>query len=69
MFLTADELVALTGLRRPSAQIRWLRSRRIRHFVNAVGHPVIVRAWLVGDQAEAVPLPQRPNLRAVAREA
>lgn len=69
MFLTADELVALTGLRRPSAQIRWLRSRRIRHFVNAVGYPVIVRAWLVGDQSEAVPLPQRPNLRAVAREA
>lgn len=69
MFLTADELVTLTGLRRPSAQIRWLRARRIRHYVNAVGHPVIVRAWLVGEQTEIVPIPQRPNLRAVARGA
>ena len=69
MFLTADELVALTGLRRPSAQIRWLRARHIRHYVNAVGHPVIVRAWLVGEQTETVPIPQRPNLRAVARGA
>ena len=61
MFLTVNELHALTGYRRPSAQIRWLRSRQIKHYVNAVGHPVVMRAWLVGDR-DAVPLPQRPNL-------
>jgi hypothetical protein len=61
MFLTAEELLELTGLRRPSAQIRWLRSRQIRHYVNAVGHPVIARAWLIGDR-ESVSTPQRPNL-------
>jgi hypothetical protein len=68
MFVTADELATLTGLRRPSAQIRWLRSRHIRHYVNAVGHPVIARAWLIGDH-DAVPLPQRPNLQALNRTA
>jgi len=62
MFLTTEELFQLTGLRRPSAQIRWLRSRQIRHYVNAVGHPVIARAWLIGDR-DALPMPQRPNLQ------
>lgn len=61
MFLTAGELHDLTGYRRPSAQIRWLRSRAIKHWVNAAGHPVVMTAWLVGDK-NAVPLPQRPNL-------
>lgn len=64
MFLTPDELLELTGLRRPSAQIRWLRSRHIRHYVNAAGHPVIVRAWLMGH-AEPTPLPTRPDLRVI----
>jgi len=64
MFLTPDELIALTGFRRPGAQARWLRSRGIRHFVNGVGHPVVARAWLDADRG-AVPLPVRPDLRAV----
>lgn len=68
MFLTEEEMVTLTGLRRPSAQIRWLRSRQIKHFVNGVGHPVIARAWLIGDR-DAVPLPQRPNLQVLKRSA
>ena len=65
MFLTADELVTLTGLRRPSAQIRWLRARQVRHFVNAAGHPVVCHSWVSGDGATVTPLPQRPNLRAL----
>ena len=28
MFLTSDELVALTGFKRPSAQVRWLAHKR-----------------------------------------
>lgn len=43
--LTADELVTLTGLRRPSAQIRWLRARRIHHYVNAKNRPVVLQTW------------------------
>ena len=63
-FLTADELAHLTGFRRPGAQIRWLRSRGVRHFVNGAGHPVVARAWIDLDR-EATPVPVRPNLRAI----
>jgi hypothetical protein len=38
-FLSPAELVELTGLRRPSAQIAWLREHRWRYATNAVGHP------------------------------
>lgn len=64
MFLTPAELERLTGYRRPSAQIRWLRSRQIRHWINGVGHPVVASAWIIGEQG-AIPMPQRPNLSAV----
>lgn len=64
MFLTHDELEQLTGYRRPGAQIRWLRSRSIRHYVNGAGHPVVARAWLDTDR-DVVPIPVRPNLRAI----
>ena len=30
MFLTHDEIADLTGLKRPSAQLRWLRERSPR---------------------------------------
>lgn len=65
MFLTPDDLVTLTGYRRPSAQIRWLRARRIRHYVNAASHPVVAHAWLNGS-GEVVAMPKRPNLAAVS---
>lgn len=45
MFLTAAELAELTGYRRPSAQLRWLREHRWRFEVNAVGHPRVARAY------------------------
>lgn len=66
MFLTPPELETLTGLRRPSAQIRFLRARRIRHIVNRAGHPVVARAWLVGIEADIVTI-ERPNLAALRR--
>lgn len=65
LFLTADEMTTLTGVRRPSAQIRFLRSRRIRHIVNRAGHPVVARAWIV-DEADVVAL-ERPNLQILRR--
>lgn len=66
MFLTPDELRTFTGLRRPSAQIRWLRSRRVKHYVNGVGHPVVARAWIVGTETAPTPIERaRPDLRIV----
>jgi len=64
MFLTPAELEQLTGYRRPAAQIGWLRSRGIRHYVNGAGHPVVARAWLDAER-NVVPLPVRPDLRAI----
>jgi hypothetical protein len=44
MFLTDDELRQLTGLKRPTAQARFLASKGIPHFVNAAGRVVVTRA-------------------------
>lgn len=46
VFLTPDELRELTGRARPKAQIAYLRAKRIRHYVNAAGRPVVAKAWL-----------------------
>lgn len=57
-FLTAAEVARLTGYERPSKQIEWLRARRLRHFVNAVGHPVVPRMAVEGtveQRPEAAP--------------
>ena len=61
MFLTPDELVELTGYKRPSAQARWLRDRRWRFELNAAGQPRVARAYLerrmVAKEAGAVDFP------------
>ena len=43
VILTRDELVAITGYKRKSAQARWLRAHRIKYILNAFGHPVVGR--------------------------
>lgn len=53
MFLTADELIELTGLRRPSAQAKWLRAQNIEFRLNPVGHPLVDATALgIGRAAE-----------------
>lgn len=64
MFLTPDELAQLTGSPRKSVQVEYLRSRRIRHYVNRRGEAVVAWAWL-GVGADVVKLRKRPNLEAV----
>ena len=66
-FLTPTELVELTGYRRRSKQIEWLRSRRLRFWINGLGHPVVSRAMLLGENV--VSLPQGPNLSALKERA
>ena len=44
MFLTVKELIELTGLTRPSAQIRWLRLNGLDVLVRADGRPIVSRA-------------------------
>ena len=42
-FLSADDLVLLTGYKRPADQARWLDRNRIPFTINAKGHPVVPR--------------------------
>lgn len=42
-FLGDDDMVKLTGYKRPADQIRWLRDRGIPHTVNARNRPVVLR--------------------------
>lgn len=44
MFLTHAEVERLTGKKRPSAQIRWLRKRGYRIDVNGLGEPILAIA-------------------------
>ena len=39
MFLTREQVQELTGYRRPSAQIKQLRSQGVHYFVAADGYP------------------------------
>ena len=41
MFLTPDELVTLTGYKRPADQVRWLERNGVPHWINAQGRPVV----------------------------
>lgn len=55
MFLTAEEIAELTGIRggkkacpREVRQITALRKMKIPHYVNAAGRPVVARAVIEG---------------------
>lgn len=41
MWLTEEQTIDLTGYRRPSYQISWLKARGMRFFVRKDGHPRI----------------------------
>ena len=44
LFLDRDELVQLTGRKRPSSQIKWLREHGYPVEVSAAGRPIVLRA-------------------------
>lgn len=48
MFLTAEELRELTGYKRASLQLGWLRKAGVRHYVRRDGRPVVMAADLAG---------------------
>lgn len=63
LLLTPEQIEQLTGYKQKAAQIRWLRTNGIRHYVRADG-----RANVPSSALEA-PEPKRsgPNLDAVRR--
>lgn len=46
MFLTSEEVIDLTGKKRPSAQVRALRGMGIEHRVRADGKVIVARAHI-----------------------
>lgn len=71
LYLSAAELVDLTGARQKSAQIEWLRAKRWRFEVSREGFPRVARAYwrrrMVDDQVEAAsPSRVRPNFAVIA---
>jgi hypothetical protein len=42
-FLSADDLILLTGYKRPADQARWLEEHGIPFTINARGRPVVPR--------------------------
>lgn len=65
MFLTAEQLVELTGYQKPSAQIKWLRTQGLRHWVRADGRPAVPVAAIDGPEPTQV-RPQ-PNFAAIRK--
>ncbi len=44
MIVAAADIARITGLTRPSAQVRWLTRHRWQFTVNALGEPVVALA-------------------------
>lgn len=66
MFLTHPELEALTGYKRPSRMIAWLRENHFVFRVAGDGYPVVSRQYAEHALgAQATPPKSRPNFRAL----
>ena len=63
MFLTAAELAELTGLKRGSAQARWLAQAGLRHVLGADGRPRVLRAEVERLLSNGPPPRRYPELR------
>jgi hypothetical protein len=58
LFLTDSGLEYMSGYKQPAAQIRWLQKWRVRHLVNALGHPRVTRSAVEGTTKSE---PKRPR--------
>lgn len=67
MFLSADDLAALTGRVRRGAQVRWLRAHGWRHTVNALGLPVVAVAEVNRKLVGGTRVAQEPDWEALRR--
>lgn len=55
MILSASDIESMTGYKRPSAQVRWLRRHGYKFTINRLGDPVVAVAefnrHMVGGRA------------------
>lgn len=67
MFLTPDELAALTGRKVRRLQVEQLRTMGIPFYVNAVGRAVVVRSVLEGSKEQQPRAKWQPKVLQGAR--
>lgn len=68
LFLTVEELVALTGRKSCRHQLQWLETKGWKHEVNAAGKPIVSRAYAesrLGGGQDNSARRFRPNLAAI----
>ena len=64
LLIPDDEIAALSGYKRPSKQIAWLREWGIPHFVAGDGHPRVLRSAL--EKPNLSGRLERPNLEGLS---
>lgn len=71
MFLTKDDIVNLTGYRRPADQCRWLKSHGWKYEISAVGRPVVLRRHAESRMSDVEQAPKEwsPNFAAMGKAA
>ena len=67
MFLSPDDLSELTGLKRPSAQARWLFRAGMRYAISADGQVRVLRAEVERMMLSGPVKAREPALRLVSR--
>ena len=55
MIFSPSQIEELTGYRKPSKQIEWLKRNGIPHIVNAAGRPVVLQDLATWQRAISVP--------------
>lgn len=70
VFLLDAEVLDMTGLRQPAAQVRWLKRNNVSHFVRADGRPRVLsyNLWHErqgGPAGQPAKLPEGPDLESV----
>lgn len=67
-FLNKDEIIELTGKKRPAFQIAWLAKKGWIFETNAAGRPVVSREYVrakLGGVSAAPPAGSQPNFAAL----
>lgn len=59
VYLLHEELVAITGYKRKSKQVAWLKAHKIQHQVNGFGHPIVGRRYW--EESCGIPKRQTPQ--------
>lgn len=61
--LSDQEVIKLTGYRRPSTQAKWLKANKIRHWINGAGRVIVPCSALdaVGVEKQGI----FPNFEAI----